>query len=320
MRIIAAVCVGVAGLWLAGCCNCIKPPAVDMRPLPAAISLDEQLQLLNQRASELPRLKAQAESGGVELWYTEGAGGTGKAHHESGEGTILLEQNYADHTANVRLIARALGQEIFELGRNAQVEWRIEYDHQPRAWVWPVEGIVDLWNAPPPSPPQPQNNLLQAGLIPQVLAITEIVAEPGGAGAGGGGGAIAMRVDDLRGVNDLLIEHRRADGSMAVEREILVDRRSGEVREVDLFGPGGVLLIHATMDNYAEVVPTGGGGAKPADGVTPTMPRRIVIDQPATHLRIGLTLAGWQMPAQLPAAAFETPDWAEEGITPIQGQ
>jgi hypothetical protein len=123
-------------------------------------------------------------------------------------------------------------------------------------------------------------------------------------------------VDDLRGVNDLLIGHRNTDGSMAVEREIIVDRRSGEVRTVDLFGPGGVLLVHATLDNYVPVTLT--GGMKSQDGVVPTMPRRIVIEQPSSHLTVGLTLAGWEMPAVLKGKPFETPNWMEEGITPVQ--
>jgi hypothetical protein len=304
MRIMAATCVGVASVWLAGCCNCIKPPVVDMRPLPPPISLDQQLQLLNQRASELPMLRAKAESGGVELLYTK----DGKTHHDSCEGTLLLQQNYADHTANVKLAARALDQDVFVLGRNEQVQWRIDYDHPPRAWVWPAQGQVNLWEMPDAS--RADLNLLKASLIPEVLAITEIVPEPGSA-------TLSMRVDDLRGVNDLLVSHRAADGSLVVEREILVDRRSGEVREVDLFGPGGVLLVHATLAGYVPVLL--GDGAKSPDGVVPTMPRQIVIDQPATHFRVGLTLAGWQMPATFSAAAFATPDWNEQGITPIQG-
>jgi hypothetical protein len=307
MRTLATACVGMMIVWVAGCCNCIKPPVIDTRPLPPPISLDEQLQMLNRRASELPLLKAKAESGGVELLYTK----DGKTHHDSCEGTLLLQQNYADHTANVKLAARALDQDVFVLGRNEQVQWRIDYDHPPHAWVWPAQGRMNLWEMPDAS--RADLNLLKADLIPLVLAITEIVPEPGA-----NGGTISMRVDDLRGVNDLLISHRAADGSTVVEREILIDRRSGEVREVDLFGPGGVLLVHATLAGYVPVVL--GDGAKSPDGVVPTMPRQIVIDQPATHFRVGLTLAGWQMPAKLSPAAFATPDWTEQGITPMQGE
>ncbi len=292
---------------LGGCCHCIKPAGIDSRPLPPAISLEQQVQALNARASAMPRFKAVSESGGVEVIYTQ----DGKLHHDSGEGTLFLAQNYAEHSANVYLVAKALGQQVFSLGKNEKVQWTIQYyGGKPRANVSPVKESGDLLEFGSGSGPEEGWRILRADLIPELLAITEIVPSPEE--------TLVMRVDDLRGVNDLLVERMRGDGTAVAEREIIIDRRSGEVREVDLFGGNGALLVHAVLDGYAPV--TWKDAKPPQEGTVPTMPRQIVIDQPGTHFRLGLTLASVVVPASLPVAVFDTPDWSEEGIVPVEGE
>jgi hypothetical protein len=142
--------------------------------------------------------------------------------------------------------------------------------------------------------------------VPELLAITEI--EPGD------GEVVVMRVDDMRGTNDLMIERLGEDGTARLEREIVVDRRSGEVREVGLFSAEGALVVHAALDHYEPV--TYSSGAKSAEGEVPSMPRHIVIDYPSAHARVGLTLERAEVPARIKGKPFETPDWGDLGIVP----
>src|ERR1039458_8964388 len=72
---------------LGGCC-CLpsKPPP----PLPAPLSLYDQLHALNDRAQALPRLRAK---GTVVLRYVDDQG---HPRQDSADGTLLLRQRYGE--------------------------------------------------------------------------------------------------------------------------------------------------------------------------------------------------------------------------------
>jgi len=282
--------------FIGGCCNCLKPLPPANTALPPPITLEQQLAELNARAAQLPRFKATADSSGVEVIIPDE---NGKPHHEpAAEGVLLLEQKYATHTANVLLVVRYLDKDIFELGKNEQQWWAIERDKKPAAQTGAVKPVVDF-------DPDSQETVfpLLADAIPELLGITEIVPNSEQ--------TIYMRVDDERGVNDVAILRPNPDGTATIDREIIVDRRSGEVREVDLYWPDGRLMVRSTLDHYKPVTLAGNAAAD-----APKMPRSIIVDYPAKQSRLGLRLVKVDVPASFPDDQFTPPDWNDEGITP----
>lgn len=279
---------------LSGCCHCLKPLPPDTRPLPAAISREEQLDALNRRATELPRIVMHAQSNGIEIDQQV----DGKDKHESADGQLILQQHYSSHTADVYVQVKKVAQTLFEAGKNENEWWFAAYGNPPSGAVGPATSQPTLDSH--------TNVTLRADFIPELLAITEISPTDGE--------LVVMRVDDLAGTNDLLIERPDAEGAVRLQREIVIDRRSGEVRRVSLFSPDGQMVIRAEMDHYEPVRYT--GGATPAEGQTPAMPRHILIDCPSAHTRLGLTLERAEVPARLKGHPFETPDWQDLGIKP----
>jgi len=287
----------VTALALGSCCHCLKPTPPDTRPLPPPITMQQQLDDLNRRATELPRLIAHTHNDGIEIWYTQ----DGKQKHKSADGYLELRQDYATHSAQVYVKAEVLSQVAFEAGKNDKEWWYVSRGGNGEK---PSGAFGNATGQPQLS--EKSGAILRPDLIPPILAITEI--EPTDQHT------IVMRVDDLRGVNDLLLMRPTADGAAHISREILVDRRSGEVREVGLFNPEGLLIVHATLDNYAPATYT--GNAAPLDGQIPSMPHRIHIDYIAQHATVELRIADWQVPPKIRGTPFDTPDWSDYGVTP----
>ncbi len=292
--LLCGVVVSAVGM-LGGCCHCFKPEAPDLRPLPEPISLEEQLQRLNKRAAELPRMIATAQSGGVEIWGQD----NGKEVHKSLDGSLRLVQSYENHSANVFVQAKFFDQVVFEAGKNSNGWWYHGYEGKQMG----VEGRLDGADAMA-EPSVGDGDIFRADKIPDMLGITEIVPAANE--------RVVMRVDDFRGVNDITVELVEGDGTAHVERDIVVDRRSGEVREVGLYLPDGRMLVHAALSHYAPV--SYGEGVKGTEGEIPSMPRQVVILYPQVHFQVQLLLEKVTIPAGIKDAVFATPDWVELGI------
>lgn len=288
-----------AGASFGGCCHVIQPPPKPIGNLPAPISMEQQIAELNARAVALPRIRAHADDGGVQVVLPE----NGKPKTSpAGSGTLLLEQTYATHGAKLLLDVNYLGKKIFEVGRNDQVWWAVQYDH-PHGWTGPAQH--------PPVDDLDKNGdaklfELVADVIPQLLALTEIAPDSNQ--------TIVMKVDDEHGTNDLMIIRTSAFGAATLEREILVDRRTGEVREVILYKPTGEILARATLTDYRPV--TYKNVSPPAGQPVPTMPRSLLLDYPAGQARLGMSLSAVEVRSSFSDDAFTPPDWQEERIQP----
>ncbi len=306
IHLFAAIALAAGGAF-GGCCHIIQPPPKPVGGLPAPISMEQQIAELNARAVALPRFKARAYDGDVQTIFPE----NGKPKTSpAGSGTLLLEQTYATHGAKLLLQVKYLGKMIFELGRNDQVWWAVQHSDQPGGWTGPAQHqrVADV-----DSDGKLGNEKLfelLSDVIPDLLAVTEIAPDSDE--------TIVMKVDDLQGVNDLMIVRAGTGGTGTIQREIIVDRRSGEVQKVILYKPNGEILAMATLSDYRPVTFT--DMTPPPGQPVPTMPRNIVLDYPAGQARLGMQLSVITVLSTFPADPFTPPDWQDEGISPHTGE
>ena len=99
------------------------------------------------------------------------------------------------------------------------------------------------------------------------------------------------------------------------EREILIDRASGQPTDVTLFQPDGQPLVHARLDTYRPVDFDNPGDAPP-DGESPLMPHHVILDYPAAKSSIEMNFNDVSVPRKINPAVFETPDWDDLDIKP----
>ena len=306
IHLFAAIALAVGGPF-AGCCHIIPPLPKPIGGLPAPISMEKQIAELNARAVALPRFQARADDGSVQAIFPE----NGKPKTlPAGSGKLVLEQTYATHGAKLRLDVRYLAKTIFELGRNDQVWWAVQHGDHPGGYTGPAQHqrVTDVDS----DEKLADGKLFEllSDVIPDLLAITEITPDSDE--------TIVMKVDDLLGVNDLMIVRAGTGGTGTIEREIIVDRRSGEVRYVILYKPNGEILAMATLSDYRPVTFT--DMTPPPGQPVPTMPRSIVLDYPAAQARLGMQLSVVTVPASFPVDPFTPPDWQDEGILPHTGE
>ena len=295
-----AVMVLAVGGAFGGCCHIIQPPPKPIGGLPAPISMEQQIAELNARAVQLPRIRARSTDGNVQVVYPDEKGNP--ITSPAGSGILLLQQVYATHGAKLFLSVRAELRDVFNLGRNEQEWWAVQFAGERHAWTGPArrDFVRD-----PQSRQELFDSLTQA--IPELLGVTEIAPDSGE--------KIVMKVDDEHGVNDLLILRAADDaGAAMIEREIVVDRRTGEVQEVDLYRPNGQLLARASLSDYRPVTYKGGG---PTEGSTvPMMPRNVILDCPGQQHRQGHRFTAVEVPANFAENQFSLPVWEDLGIKP----
>src|SRR4051812_19041936 len=117
MKTILAMTLCAPLLALAACqCPTAAPPG----PLPAALTKSQQLAAINARARQVQTLKAR---GSIDITWTDDRG----SHSNSADAVILLRQRQAMHPydpgADVLLIGKVAGSEVFEMGVNVSDHW-----------------------------------------------------------------------------------------------------------------------------------------------------------------------------------------------------
>ena len=131
---------------------------------------------------------------------------------------------------------------------------------------------------------------------------------------------MTMSVDDSPGINELILESPDVwalkNSQLTLTRKILVDRRSGDIQGVSLFDPHGIIVVRSVLEDYRSISYTGeNNDAKQA--TPPRFPFQVRIDYPTQHLTVSLKFETVAIPAKIPEAAFETPEFADEGIKVI---
>lgn len=292
--------VGMLALALGttGCCPC--PKEVRLPPPPEPVSITEQVTALNNRAAAIEGLKAR---GRVKVTWTDADG----RHSQEADGVMLLRQLITPGrvpTADLVLIGRAFGDDVFELGSNQEYHWMAIRADLKRATVGRIGG------------PGEKNIPFRAAEVVRLLGVSPLyeIRAPGAPS----GQRLVMTVRDQEpAVNELLVVRTPGTQQAYVERALLINRRTGLVDEVRMYRPDGTLEARATLANY-----------KPAewDDETPAaqrrtvqLPTRIDIAYPAAQAEVRLSLDNLTlMPALAEQdARFAMPDFAGQGLTVI---
>jgi hypothetical protein len=141
---------------------------------------------------------------------------------------------------------------------------------------------------------------MRADTVLEVLGVTELPSR---------GASVGMLVGD----QNRLLEVRTQSGSPAawVKREILVNRRTGDIDRINLYDPNGILLVKAELKDYREVKYREGEEA-PEGFKPPRFPSDIYIEYVAQKASIHFTVPDEEgkraeLRTHLPPQPFEVP-------------
>ncbi|HVS69693.1 MAG TPA: hypothetical protein VHQ47_00390 [Phycisphaerae bacterium] len=293
-------------LLLGACCNCAprQKSLTNKHPttLPAPISLDEQIQQLNDRARQMPMLSATAPLGGVVVFYLDDKG---KSHREALDGHLWIRQHFNANppTADVALFGTVAGQTVLDAGANDTDWWCILSAQGKQAWT----GKIHPPGQQSPDAPSANAVLLRADKVLDVLAITLIRPSPAL--------EVTMYPSLDNTANILLFTRHAPDSPPYVERELIIDRATGLPTDVRLFSPDATLLVRAHLDTYRDVT-YDNPAAAPKNAPPPQMPHHIIVQYPAAKSSVELNFNAVSVPRTIRDAAFETRDWQDLNITP----
>lgn len=285
-------------------CPPIKPPPE--LPLPAPITVDQQKAEINQRAAQFTQLKL---TGDVKLiWKLDK-----KTRSENAEGTLWVQRVAITREANAplktfaALFVTKLGQPAVEMGVNREHHWLAFRGDVDEAYIGDVRG-----NDRVP---------LRADLLVSMLGMTP-VGEPDSSLIFNGQPAphaVTMTSNDVPGTNTLYewaiaSEASKQAGQVIrfVERVIVVDRRTGEIREIRLYQPTGALIARSQLSKYQDVLQQRADDDPIASGAR--LPTKIVISYPSREATLELSLKGLVMPLRIKPDTFRMPDFAKQGL------
>jgi hypothetical protein len=294
MRTFLCLLAAVGVVALSGCCPPAHPP---LGPPPPPQSAAAVISALNAHAQQVSALKAK---GSVTLVWVDSDG----RHTQTADGILMLRKHTAPEpaagmpAADVVLIGRVAGQNVFELGVNAHEQWLAFRVDPKRAYVGPVG----------PNSPLPPGVPFRADRLLQVLALAQLGQQPDT--------RLAMTIRDDPAVNTVLVVRTPRAGFAQVERELVIDRRTRQVSAVRFYQPDGLIEAVAELGDYRPAVRDDDDG-----NLTPIalqMPHRVVVEHRATQARVELHLDYVQLMPELLGATFDRtfakPDFAAEGI------
>ncbi|HEY4329900.1 MAG TPA: hypothetical protein VGN88_09200 [Phycisphaerae bacterium] len=287
-------------LAIPACCPC---GISTHTPLPSPITLEEQSRRLTAWSHAFPRLRATTVVLGVRMEYQDDKG---QSHTQNAEGTLQIRQHFdaPPAGADVRLLGKAYGQVAMDAGRNARDWWfAIKVDPTKTAWMGDAAAppnLASLGNSQ-------SMGVLRADLVPEVLALTPLPA-PASRDQ-----SLMMLVNDDQGTNELFIV-QATGGRPHITRQIIVDRSTGEVRQVRLFDDAGVLVVQSQLTDYAPVTYESAEDTPPPATPPAKFPKIVKVTYLTQHMNIMLQFDEVKVPASMPPAAFTTPNFATEGL------
>ena len=294
----------VAGLGLMGLlASCGVQPcvtAIDPKLLPPPISAAEQAKLLADWSQAMPLLRATSVPLGVRIEYKDEKG---EKKQQNAEGTLAIRQRFEQgETADVLLLGKAFDQPVFEAGRNATNWWFLIRLETKTAWVGDSTRPRE-WSS---GNSGGGSSILRADLVPELLGISALGTVPTSID-----GAIRylrprtvttppMIVDDATGTNRLL-EMAGTATHPYISRELIIDRLSGELREVRLYNADGKVMVSSVLTDYKPVTYPEGtqAPARPQK-----FPHLVTVSYPAQNMKIVLQFDEVTVPARIPEAAF----------------
>lgn len=288
---------------LTGCPPVKKEPEL---PLPTPINVEQQKTDINARSVELKQLKL---TGDVKLtWKHEK-----KTRSENAEGTVWIQRIAITREANAplrtfaALFVTKLGQPAVEMGVNRERHWLVFRGDIDEAYV----GNTNDTKTTP----------LRADLLVDLLGISA-VGQPDGKLIMNGAPAphdVTMTSNDHPGTNTLYEwaisrEASEQAGQVIrfVQRVIVVDRRTGEIREVRLLSPTGEIIARSELSRYQPVLLQREEDDPVASGVK--LPTKVAIYYPSREAKLELSLKGMIMPLRIKPDTFRMPNFVQQGV------
>ncbi len=236
---------------------------------------------------------------------------------QNSEGYLLLQQHFdappgsPESRGDVYLAGKVFDTtKVFEAGRNATAWWFAIFLDQNTVRTGDASQPVNLASL---SDPQ-SAGIFRADLVLDMLGLSalppahNLVRQSGAIkylrDLPGMDKALLLRVDDPTATNHLLIEEFTPGGVLFLSREIIIDRFTGNVSEVRLYNPAGLLVVRSQLDSYAPVQ-FEDAAAKAA--TLPQFPRKVRLSYPAQKTTITLNFNKVTSPASFRPAAFSTP-------------
>lgn len=322
VRMVGAAGVLAALLTAGGCAKCPinLGRKFDPAKLPPPISLGEQVDRLEQNMRRIPRLRGEAAINGVTISFVDDKGNRRQEH---ADGRLLLRQRFGEEArgghdpADVRLVGMAFDQRVFEAGRNSNEWWFMMLKPlvpESAAWVGDARRPVEF-RVGPEGQRGGGPGILRADVVPVLLGVSPWAVRPAPEEA------VAMKVDDFEGVNNLMVFGPRNDlggglgARTTLRREVMVDRFTGQILEVRLYDQGGVLVMRSILRDYREAVvqaeEENAGNAANGQAKGPLVPYQVTLEYPARQMVIGLVFDRVVVP--LRDVAYEAPE-AEQGV------
>ena len=283
-------------LALAACCcpNYRSDPG----PPPPPLTKADQLVALNARAKQVQTLKAR---GSVSITWTDDKG----THSNSTDAVILLHQRAPVHPydpgVDVLLQGKVAGSEVFEMGVNATDHWLAFKVDPNTAYVGPM-------NVPPSNTSRAP---LRADRVLTVLALSQLGERDDT--------RIAMTINGEAGgphVNEIHIIRFATGWGAFIERTYVINRHSGDITEIRSYFPDGRVesVARLTYKPGTQITMIAPPNNTNAPSSAPRFPSQIVIDDPADKSHIELTMDSYDVNPTLSPKAFETPDFAKQGL------
>jgi len=270
---------------------------------PATISLTQQVDVLNQRAALVTGLRAP----GAQVWVQFKDDG-GHTQSYTLDGSLLFRQ-YAnpagEQAADVLLVGRYAGQDVFELGSNQTDHWMAIRREANKAYIGKIGG------------PGAGMIPLMAEDVAKVLAIARLYENLAQSPAAL---RLAMTIQDQPEppTNEVYIIHTPTDRPAWIERIEVVNRRTGDVDEVRMYRPDGVLEATARLSDYRAADGDGVVVETQALPPAPRLPHKFQLDYPGRQAKLELTFGTMKLAPELlgPAGrrAFATPNFGEQGL------
>ena len=96
-----------------------------------------------------------------------------------------------------------------------------------------------------------------------------------------------------------------------IKRELVIDRHTGDITEVRLYNPEGVMIVRSTMSDYRPATLPSDAEGK-ATG--PRVPYMVTLDYPAQEMRVSMQFESVTVPERVNDAAFKTPDFEGQDL------
>lgn len=272
---------------LAGCPSVPK----SVQALPAPVTAQRQIAVLNARAEKLATLRLV---GNLTLDYS---GRLGNSHEYQAHCVLLIDQRPAsriDGRCNLLLMGTYLGEDVLEMGMNQRLYWLV--DRRKKT------AYVGHFNAPSPSDrtiPMDPRELLQ------MLAVGGLRQS--------GTQSVVMTSFSRNPYNRIFVIKRLPNGTSFAQRELVVDRLTGNVVQVSLFNTSGISIARATLSHYQPVRSDTSHG-------TVMVPMHINLSYPAGNAQIHLIVHKATLRLKVKAKyAFASPGFSGLRVIPVRG-